>query len=179
MDFLELASERYSVRNFKELPIPQMIIDKILLAGNVAPTAHNYQPQKIIVVNSQEGLRTLKKCTECHYNAPLAFIICYDREKCWKLLYDNKNSGDIDASIVVTHMMMEATELGIGTTWIMYFIPEDIKTFSWQNPPGISSFPFAVPYVCLTSRTCFFLLTINLPKNNNYHSYSIPHFLSI
>ena len=62
MDFLELASKRYSARNFKELPIPQMIIDKILLAGNVAPTAHNYQPQKIIVVNSQEGLRTLKKC---------------------------------------------------------------------------------------------------------------------
>ena len=57
MDFLELASKRYSARNFKELPIPQMIIDKILLAGNVAPTAHNYQPQKIIVVNSQEGLR--------------------------------------------------------------------------------------------------------------------------
>ena len=56
MDFLELASKRYSARNFKELPIPQMIIDKILLAGNVAPTAHNYQPQKIIVLIHRKDL---------------------------------------------------------------------------------------------------------------------------
>lgn len=127
MDFLELSKKRYSVRKFKELPIPQVLIDKILMAGRAAPTAHNYQPQKIIVVNSPKGLRTLKKCTECHYNAPLAFIICYDREKCWKRSYDGKSSGDIDASIVASLMMMEATELGIGSTWIMYFIPEAVK----------------------------------------------------
>jgi len=127
MNFLELATHRYSVRKFKDIPVPQMLIAKILLAGNIAPTAHNNQPQKIIVVNSSNGLNTLKKCTECHYNAPLAFIICYDKEKCWKRSYDNKSSGDIDASIVATHMMMEATELGIGSTWIMYFIPEAIK----------------------------------------------------
>lgn len=127
MDFLELAAKRYSVRKFKEIPISQTIIDKILMAGSVAPTAHNNQPQEVIVVKSQKGLRTLKKCTECHYNAPLAFIIGYDKDKCWKRSYDDKNSGDIDASIVATHMMMEATELGIGSTWIMYFIPEAIK----------------------------------------------------
>lgn len=127
MNFLELAKKRYSVRGFKDIPIPQMIIDKILVAGNVAPTAHNNQPQEVIVVKSQKGLKTLKKCTECHYNAPLAFIISYDKDKCWKRSYDDKCSGDIDASIVATHMMMEATELGIGSTWIMYFIPEAIK----------------------------------------------------
>lgn len=127
MNFLELAEKRYSVRGFKELPVSQMMIDKILMAGNAAPTAHNNQPQEIIVVKSRKGLKTLKKCTECHYNAPLAFIICYDKDKCWKRSYDDKNSGDIDASIVATHMMMEATELGIGSTWIMYFIPEAVK----------------------------------------------------
>lgn len=104
MDFLELAKKRYSVRGFKDFPIPQMIIDKILMAGNAAPTAHNNQPQEVIVVKSQKGLKTLKKCTECHYNAPLAFIISYDRDKCWKRPYDDKNSGDIDASIVATHI---------------------------------------------------------------------------
>ena len=113
-----------------------MIIDKILFAGNFAPTAHNYQPQKIIVVNSQKGLNTLKKYTECHYNAPLAFIICYDKEKCWKRSYDDKSSGDIDASIVATHLIMEATELGLGSTWIMYFIPEAIKV-EFELPDNI------------------------------------------
>ena len=127
MDFLELAAKRHSVRKFQRRPVPQAAIDKILLAGKAAPTAHNNQPQKIIVVRSQKGLETFRKCTECHYNAPLAFIICYDKEKCWIRPYDGKSSGDIDASIVATHMMMEAAELGIGSTWIMYFIPEAVK----------------------------------------------------
>lgn len=127
MDFLKLATERYSARKFKALPVPKTAVDQILAVGNAAPTAHNAQPQKIIVVQSQEGLRTLRKCTECHYNAPLAFMICYDREKCWKRSYDGKSSGDIDASIVGTHMMLEAAELGLGSAWIMYFIPEAVK----------------------------------------------------
>lgn len=127
MSFLELASRRYSVRKFKDRPISQDSIDKILTTGRLAPTAHNNQPQKIIVVNSPEGLSLLQKCTECHYNAPLAFIISYDRNRDWKRDYDGKNSGDIDASIVGTHMMMEAEELGIGSVWIMYFIPEAVR----------------------------------------------------
>ncbi len=127
MDFLELAKKRYSVRHFKEEPIPQAMIDQILMAGSAAPTAHNNQPQEILVIQSPEGLQTLKKCTECHYQAPLAFIICYDKEKCWKRTYDHQSSGDIDASIVATHMMLAATALGIGSTWVMYFIPEAVR----------------------------------------------------
>lgn len=127
MDFLELARKRYSVRRFKETPVPREIVEKILMAGNAAPTAHNNQPQEIIVVRSPEGLAALKKCTECHYDAPLAFIICYDKDKCWKRSYDGKASGDIDASIVTTHMMLAAEDLGVGSTWIMYFIPEAVR----------------------------------------------------
>ena len=69
----------------------------------------------------------MKKCTECHYHAPLAFIVCYDKDKCWERAYDHKNSGDIDASIVATHMMLAAADLSIGSTWIMYFIPEAVR----------------------------------------------------
>ena len=122
MDFQELAAKRYSARDFSQMPIPKGVIDQILMAGNAAPTAHNNQPQEIIVVHSPKGLATLKKCTECYYNAPLAFIICYNKDKCWERSYDNKHSGEIDASIVATHMMLEAADLGIGSTWIMYFI---------------------------------------------------------
>lgn len=127
MDFQELAAKRYSARGFRQMPISKAEIEKILMAGNAAPTAHNNQPQEIIVVHSQEGLEALRKCTECHYNAPLAFVICYDRKKCWERGYDQKHSGDIDASIVATHMMLEAADLGIGCTWIMHFIPEAIR----------------------------------------------------
>lgn len=127
MDFLDLAAKRYSVRKFKETQVPQESIEKILMAANAAPTAHNNQPQEILVVRTQDGLRALKKCTECHYNAPLAFLICYDKNKSWKRSYDGEDSGVVDASIVTTHMMLEATALGLGSTWIMYFIPEALR----------------------------------------------------
>lgn len=141
MDFQKLVAKRYSVRDFRQTPIPKAVIEQILMAGNAAPTAHNNQPQEIIVVHSPEGLETLKKCTECHYNAPLAFIICYDKDKCWKRSYDNKSSGEIDASIVATHMMLEAADLDIGSTWIMYFIPEAVRV-EFELPDNIE--PVAV-----------------------------------
>ncbi len=40
---------------------------------------------------------------------------------------DGKNSGEIDASIATTHMMLEATELGLGSLWAMYWDPQKIK----------------------------------------------------
>lgn len=127
MDFLELAEKRYSVRKFEDRPVDPEQIDKILQAGHLAPTACNRQPQRILVVNSEEAVKKLRKCTECHFNAPAAMLVCYDKSECWVRNRDGKNSGEIDASIVATHMMLEAAELGIGTTWVMNFIPEAVR----------------------------------------------------
>ena len=79
------------------------------------------------MINQQESLEKLRRCTPCHFDAPAALLVCYEKDACWKRKYDGKDSGDIDASIVTTHMMLEAQELGIGTTWVMYFDPEKIK----------------------------------------------------
>lgn len=131
MDFLKLAEERYSVRKFTNEPVSQEIIDKILKAGHVAPTACNYQPQRIFVINSPEGLEKLNNCTRCQFGASCAMLVLYNKDECWVRKYDGENSGFVDASIVTTHMMMEATELGIGSTWVMHFNPAKmIEEFS-------------------------------------------------
>ena len=127
MEFLQLAADRYSVRRFKTDPVPRELIDKILKAGQLAPTACNNQPQKILVVSSAEGLEKLKRCTECHFNAPLAMIVCNDGSRSWTRPFDGKSSGDVDGSIVTTHLMLEAAELGLGSTWVMFFIPDAVK----------------------------------------------------
>lgn len=127
MNFLKLAEERYSVRKFIDKAVEQDTLSKIIKAGHVAPTACNRQPQRILVINSEESIAKLRKCTECHFGASTAILICYDKEECWKRKYDGKTSGDIDASIVTTHMMMEATSLGVGTTWVMHFNPEAVR----------------------------------------------------
>lgn len=50
MNFLDLAKERYSCRSFEEKEIEKEKIEKILEAARVAPTAVNYQPQRILIL---------------------------------------------------------------------------------------------------------------------------------
>ncbi len=126
-DFLDLAKARYSVRKFSDKKVSKEIIEKILRAAMLAPTGCNNQPQRIIVVQSDEGLAKIKECTRCHFDAPLVFIISYNKDECWKRPYDDKLSGDIDASIVTTHMMMEAWEMGVSSCWVMHYRPEVLK----------------------------------------------------
>ena len=125
MNFLELAKRRFSVRQFEPKKIEEDKLLKILEAGRVAPTAANYQPQRIIVVQSDAGRAKLKKAANV-YDAPLAVIVCADRSEAWKRPFDGKDMVDIDATIV-TDQMMEATELGLGTVWICYFRPDVLK----------------------------------------------------
>lgn len=127
MGFLDLAKARYSVRKFSDKKIERDVMDKILEAGRLAPTACNNQPQKILVVQSEDALARLRKCTMSHFMCTAALIVCYDKNLSWKREYDGKDSGDIDAGIVTTQMMLEAAELGVGTTWVMHFIPEAVR----------------------------------------------------
>lgn len=123
MDFLNLAKERYSVRKFKSEHLPQNIIDLILKAGHLAPTGCNYQPQRILVLNTDESMENLKNCTRCHFGAPTAMLVCYNKNETWKRPYDGAQSAPVDACIVTTHMMLQAHSAGVGSTWVMHFDP--------------------------------------------------------
>lgn len=126
-DFMRLIAGRCSVRKYRPDPLPQDALDAILQAGHLAPTACNNQPQRVIVVTGEDALTRFRRCTECHFDAPAALIVCYDASRCWRRAYDGQSSGDIDAAIVTTHMMLAAWSLGIGSTWVMYFIPEAVR----------------------------------------------------
>lgn len=127
MEFSQVIKERYSVRKFKNKPLEKEVIEKILAAGHLAPTGCNYQPQRILVLNEEESLKRLKVCTRSHFDAPTAMLICYNKDECWTRKYDGKTCGVSDACIVTTHMMLAATDLGVGTTWVMSFDPEAMR----------------------------------------------------
>ena len=126
MDFLDIAKKRYSVRSYQEMPIEREKLDRILEAGRVAPTGANKQPQRLIVVQSEEGLGKVEKAAR-FYGAPCVIIVCSDTEETWKRPYDGKKLTDIDASIVTDHMMLQAAELGLGTLWICWFDPDVLR----------------------------------------------------
>jgi len=127
MEFERLIEDRYSVRKFKPEHLPKEIIDKILDAGHKAPTGCNYQPQRILVLNSDEAMQKLSGCTKCHFDAPAAMLICYNQDESWIRPYDKALSAPVDAAIVTTHMMLAAHNTGVGSCWVMHFDPFALK----------------------------------------------------
>ena len=128
MTFLELAKSRYSVRSFADQPIEDETLNKILEAGHVAPTACNNQPQKIYVAKSEAARKKLASVCRCTFDAPVILVVCYDRTRDWKnKIMPGYTSGETDAAIVCTHMMLEAAELGIGSCWVGYFNADQVR----------------------------------------------------
>ena len=126
MRFLDLAKKRYTVRSYTTQSVEKEKLDIILETGRVAPTGANMQPQRLIVVQGEVGLNKIGKAANI-YNAPLAIIVCSDKGKTWTRPFDGKKLTDIDASIVTDHMMLSATDLGLGSVWVCYFNPDIIK----------------------------------------------------
>lgn len=123
MSFLELAKSRYSVRRFSDKPIEKEKLDAVLEAAQIAPTGHNYQPQKIYIIRSEEALAKLQTVTKCTYGAKTVLLVAYDEEQEWKNNLEPTSTGVVDASIVATHIMLEAHEQGLGTCWVAWFAP--------------------------------------------------------
>jgi len=127
MSFLDLAKARYSVRKFKNQAVEDDKIRSILEAGKAAPTACNNQPQKIYVVTSEDARKKLSEVCQCTFDAPVIFVIGYDRDRDWKnRMMPGYSSGETDAAIVCTHMMLEAWEKGVGSCWVGWFNAEQV-----------------------------------------------------
>lgn len=128
MEFLELAKQRYSVRKFTDRPIDEELLGKIIEAGRIAPTAKNQQPQRVYVLKSADAMEKINALSPCIYGAPTVLMVAYDNTRD-AVLVDQGGArfGEIDASIVCSHMMLEAAELGIGSCWVGRFNREDVR----------------------------------------------------
>lgn len=126
MDFLKLAKQRYSVRAYQGKDVEKEKLNAILEAGRVAPTAANKQPNHFLVVEEDEHLDKLSRCTVSH-GAPAAIIVCGDKEAVWERPFDSHKMIDIDATIATDHMMMCAEALGLSSCWLTYFDPEVLR----------------------------------------------------
>lgn len=122
MDFGELARSRFSVRKFRDEPISKEHLDKILSTANIAPTGCNYQPQRIYVITDKEKIDILNEISRCIFGAKTVFLFTYNTDEDWKNpLEEGIHSGVEDVSIVASHVMLQAWELGVGTCWVNYF----------------------------------------------------------
>lgn len=124
--FLELVKNRYSVRQYDQRIVEPEILQAILSASQAAPTAVNNQPQRIFVCQGDK-IEKLKAVTKYIFNAPVYLLVGYDDRLSWKHSYTKEDQGPIDATIVMTHLMLAATAHGLGTCWIGSFSPEQLQ----------------------------------------------------
>lgn len=138
MDFNELASKRYSVRAYKHNPIGKEKLSKVLNAARLAPTANNRQPFQIIVIHTKgrepELLSIYQR--EWFVQAPLILCVCGLPSIAWKRR-DGRQYLDVDIAIVIDHMVLAASDIGLGTCIIAAFdatnarrvlsIPDDVE----------------------------------------------------
>ncbi len=126
MNFEDVIRNRFSTRSFKDEKVNKEQLDKILEAGRLAPTAKNIQPQKVYVIDSDDALNKINECSPCIYGAKTVLLVCSDKETAFHK--ENYSTYEMDACIVATHMLLEATNVGVDSVWVEMFDNNKVKS---------------------------------------------------
>ena len=124
MEYAQLIRERYSCKKFAPRQVEKEVLDGILEAGRLAPTAKNSQIQRISVLRSPEALERFDSVCPCRYGAPTVLLVAYDREGAFVYPGGKYDSGAEDAVIVATHMMLAAKDAGVDSCWLNFLDPD-------------------------------------------------------
>lgn len=124
MEFFELIEKRYSVRAYQPRPVEEEKLQRVLDAANLAPTAANRQPFRIIVIPTKGREHELRRIYPRDWFVQAPFVICLVALKSegW-VRRDGKNYAEIDATIAMDHLILAAADLGLGTCWVAAFDP--------------------------------------------------------
>ena len=123
MEFSELIQQRYSVRAYKPDPIDTSKLEKVLDAARVAPSAANRQPFQLIVVHTKGREVELHRMYHREWFVQAPIIICAVglTQQGWVRGADGKNYTEVDVTIALDHLILEATNQKLGTCWIAAF----------------------------------------------------------
>ncbi len=146
-DFLQLAHDRYSVRAFSDAPVEAEKIEALVDAAIAAPTAVNRQPWHLWVVTDPDAVARLSALTRFSFGARTILMLGAAPDEAWTRKYDGRNFADVDASIVGTHIMLAAHDLGLGTTWVGHFDAPAVKE-AFPETAGydlVALFPIGYP----------------------------------
>ncbi len=128
MAILDSIRKRYSVRDYKDTPVENEKLEQILEAALLAPSACNIQPCLCIVIRDEKRKQRLGTAynREWFVRAPVIIAVCVDASSAWSR-FDGVSYGFVDAAIVMDHIILTATELGLGTCWIASFKVEEAQ----------------------------------------------------
>ena len=138
MEFSVLIQKRYSVRVYKPDPVEDDKLQQVLDTARLAPSAANRQPFQLIVIRTAGREAELRRIYHRSWfsQAPLLICICGLPDRAW-VRRDGQNYHYVDAAIAMDHLILAATNLGLGTCWVAAFdvgaarevlgLPDDVE----------------------------------------------------
>jgi nitroreductase len=105
--------------------VSQELLQQVLEAARLAPTAANLQPFGFIVIPTVGREAELRRIYDRQWfvQAPLVICACSVPRQSW-VRVDGKPYTDVDVAIAMDHLILAATDVGLGTCWIAAFNPE-------------------------------------------------------
>jgi nitroreductase len=123
MDVFSVFQNRISVRSYKEDPVSDKVLFKVLEAARLAPSASNIQPWHFIVVKDKEKRKKIAK--GCRYGkflskSPVVIVACGNKKA-------SSHWYTVDTAIALEHAVLAATALNLGSCWIGMFNEKEIR----------------------------------------------------
>jgi len=136
MDFRDVICGRESVRSYDPTkPVDKLVLERILEAGRVAPSAANKQPWRFLLISSRETLTKLKRCYQRPWfqDAPHILVVVGKVGDAWTR-QDGYNSVETDVTIAMDHMILDAENEGVGTCWVLAYDPSILRSALGLGP---------------------------------------------
>ncbi|MFC1676761.1 nitroreductase family protein [Planctomycetota bacterium] len=127
MALLETIRKRYSCRAYQEKAIEADKLAQVFEAARLAPSAKNLQDWRFVVVtDSKTKLQLAKAANNQMFLAKASAIIvaCSNSEM---VMTCGQPIAQIDVSIALEHICLQATELGLATCWIGSFFSDKVR----------------------------------------------------
>jgi len=131
VDFAGVVRTRSSIRDYDPArPVPRPVLERILEAGRLAPSAANRQPWRFIVASSPGALAGVRRCYAKPWfnDAPHVLAVTGSANAAWTRQADGWNSLETDLAIAMDHLVLAAAAEGVGTCWIANFQPDALRS---------------------------------------------------
>lgn len=130
MEFYDVLKTRRSVRAYKETPIDDAALNRILEAGRIAPSWMNRQCRRFVVVRNPDVRKMLVEVVdnstrECLEKAPCIIAVCADPSDSG--VTGGKEYYMADCAIAMEHIMLAAANEGLATCWVGTFAEYPIR----------------------------------------------------
>ncbi len=128
MDLWAALRTRRSIRAYEPDPVPREVIEKVLEAARIAPSAAHRQPWHFYVVTDAARRESLKAAygKKWFWGAPACIAACARPGAAWKR-GDGAGYAWVDVAIAFDHLTLAAHAEGLGTCWIGAFKPAALR----------------------------------------------------